>query len=78
MFNVARYGLGTRVRVLMGSWYDPVADLARGAAGIVSNPPYIRRGDLRGLQLEARPQDTNHDSTLVTCCRRGALSESWL
>ena len=55
MFNVARCGLGNRVRVLVGSWYDPVADLNRGVAGIVSNPPYIRRDDLSGLQLEARP-----------------------
>ena len=52
MYNVARCGLGARVRVLVGSWYEPVADLARGVAGIVSNPPYIRRGDLSDLQPE--------------------------
>ena len=52
MYNVARTGVRSRVRVLVGSWYNPVADLAGSVAGIVSNPPYIRRSGLGGLQPE--------------------------
>ena len=52
MYNAARTGTRTRVRVLVGSWYDPVSELAGSVAGIVSNPPYIRRSELGGLQPE--------------------------
>ena len=52
MYNVARTGTLGRVRVLVGGWYDPASDLAGSVAGIISNPPYIRRSDLEGLQPE--------------------------
>ena len=56
MYNVARTGMGNKVRVAVGSWYDPVGALTGSVAGIVSNPPYIRRSDLRGLQPEVLPR----------------------
>ncbi len=52
MYNVARTGMSSRVRVLVGSWYDPVSEMAGSVAGIVSNPPYIRRSELGSLQPE--------------------------
>jgi release factor glutamine methyltransferase len=51
--NAARAGVGHRVRVVRGSWFEPL--LAAGMtslAGIVSNPPYIASADMAGLQAE--------------------------
>ena len=52
MYNVARTGTRGNVRVLVGTWYDPVSELAGGVAGIISNPPYIRSSELSVLQPE--------------------------
>lgn len=52
--NAERHGLSDRIRFLNGSWFEPVG---RGDASfdlIVSNPPYIRRGELADLQPEIR------------------------
>lgn len=38
--NVARHGLGDRVRLLQGTWWEPLAGEAP-FDGLVSNPPYV-------------------------------------
>ena len=51
--NAARLGLGHRVSVLQGSWADPLPEELRGSCGgVLSNPPYIARETLSGLQAE--------------------------
>ena len=52
--NAAALGLGERLRFQEGRWlegFDGQADL------IVSNPPYIRSGDMAGLAREVREHD---------------------
>lgn len=51
--NVARHGVGDRVRLVCGDLFDPLAadeqfDL------VLSNPPYVRRDELEHLQPEVR------------------------
>ncbi len=52
--NLVALGLGARARVVVGNWGDGLAgtfDL------IVSNPPYIRAGDIAGLARDVREHD---------------------
>lgn len=52
-YNAKRYGVDTRVFVLRGSWYEPLA--GKGVvqvAGIVSNPPYVPADQIPTLQTE--------------------------
>jgi release factor glutamine methyltransferase len=52
--NADSHGLAGRADFLVADWADPLAapfDL------IVSNPPYISRGDLPGLPVEVRAHD---------------------
>jgi len=52
--NLARCGLSARARVVQGRWGEPLAgpfDI------IVSNPPYVRAGDIPGLDPEVRFYD---------------------
>jgi release factor glutamine methyltransferase len=52
--NAVRLGVGARLQVAEGSWFEPVAgrfDL------IVSNPPYIPRADIEGLAPDVRRYD---------------------
>ena len=52
--NLVRAGLGPRSAVLVGDW---AASLAGRFDLVVSNPPYIPRGDLAGLDREVRDHD---------------------
>lgn len=52
--NLARAGLGRRSAVLAGDW---AASLDGRFDLVVSNPPYIPRGDLAGLDREVREHD---------------------
>ena len=54
-YNVERLGLQSRVRVLLGSWCEPVQQLMGSMAGILSNPPYITSAELPTLQTEVKP-----------------------
>jgi release factor glutamine methyltransferase len=52
--NAARFGLAERARFAVGDWAASVGgqfDL------VVSNPPYVRRGDIGGLAVEVRGHD---------------------
>jgi release factor glutamine methyltransferase len=52
--NASSHGIGERAQFRLGHWTDGIAgpfDL------IVSNPPYIERGDLAGLPPEVREYD---------------------
>lgn len=52
--NADRHGLGDRLSVVEGSWFDPAAgvfDL------ILSNPPYIPSGDIGALAVDVRDYD---------------------
>lgn len=51
--NVARHDVGDRVRVVEGDLMTPAVDLGPFDL-IVSNPPYVRRGDIAGLSAEVR------------------------
>lgn len=56
--NARRLGVTARVEVYEGPLLDPVpADLKGRAHLLVSNPPYIRSGDLAGLSREVREHD---------------------
>lgn len=52
--NLARCGLGSRARVLRGRWAEA---LAGSFDIVVSNPPYVRAGDIAGLDPEVRLHD---------------------
>lgn len=50
--NVARHAVGARVEVRVGDLWAPVGDERFDL--IVANPPYIRRGELAGLDREVQ------------------------
>lgn len=50
--NAARCGVQDRVEVLRGSWFEPLEGYKRQLGGILSNPPYIPRVQMEGLQAE--------------------------
>ncbi len=53
--NAVRHGVAERVHVLPGDLLQPVpAHLRGGLDLLVSNPPYIRRAELAGLQREVQ------------------------
>jgi release factor glutamine methyltransferase len=54
--NVARLGLADRVAVLKGDLLDPIP-ANRPIDWVVSNPPYVARGDLAGLEPEVRDHE---------------------
>ena len=52
-FNSQRLGVPDRVRVVQGSWYEPLQQAGAGSlGGIVSNPPYVTAQQMPGLQAE--------------------------
>lgn len=54
--NVAHLGFGDRVACLRGHLLDPLpAD--RQVEIVVSNPPYIERGDIAGLMVDVRDHE---------------------
>ncbi|MEQ1565349.1 MAG: peptide chain release factor N(5)-glutamine methyltransferase [Myxococcota bacterium] len=58
--NVARLGLTDRVAVLKGDLLDPVP-AARPIDWVVSNPPYVPRGEIAALQ----PEVSKHEPRLA-------------
>jgi release factor glutamine methyltransferase len=50
--NAASCGVSSCLTVCQGSWYQPVQHLAGQLGGILSNPPYIPREQMAGLQAE--------------------------
>ena len=52
--NAERHGVADRIRFVQGDLWAPVAGEPEGFDLIVTNPPYIRSGDLAGLALEIR------------------------
>ncbi len=58
MRNARALGAGARVHAVEGSRFDPLPGHLRGQVDLlVSNPPYIRTGDLAGLPAEVREHD---------------------
>jgi release factor glutamine methyltransferase len=56
--NARLLGAGSRVHAEEGSRFDPLPQHLRGQVDLlVSNPPYIRTGDLAGLPAEVREHD---------------------
>lgn len=52
-FNAQRMGVGPRVSVLHGSWFEPLQAAGVGRlAGLVSNPPYVTSQQMLSLQAE--------------------------
>ena len=52
-FNAKRYGVSDRVRVVQSNWFDSLIDMGiSNIAGIISNPPYISKEDMKTLQAE--------------------------
>lgn len=50
--NARRHGLGARIRFMVANWFAPLDAKAGTFDLIVSNPPYIRSGDLKRLKPE--------------------------
>lgn len=50
--NAEKNGVQERVKLLQGSFLEPVMKAGLAPEVIVSNPPYIRSEDLKGLQPE--------------------------
>jgi release factor glutamine methyltransferase len=60
-YNADACSVGGLVHIAQGSWYEPVGHLAGRVGGIVSNPPYIPREQMAGLQAEVG----RHEPTLA-------------
>jgi release factor glutamine methyltransferase len=52
--NAMRNGLQNRIRIIESDMFDALGYLKGAVDIVVSNPPYIRRDDLAGLQREVR------------------------
>ena len=50
--NARRYRLGQAVAFFQGQWFDALQNQRNRLDVIVSNPPYIRQGDLKALAPE--------------------------
>eukprot|EP00878_Enallax_costatus_P033957 GHUV01037549.1.p1 GENE.GHUV01037549.1~~GHUV01037549.1.p1 ORF type:complete len:302 (+),score=68.24 GHUV01037549.1:1074-1979(+) len=50
--NAERCGVRNTVEVLQGSWFEPLQQQKGFLGGILSNPPYIPRVQMEGLQAE--------------------------
>jgi release factor glutamine methyltransferase len=84
--NALRLGLGDRVVVLQGAWFEPVAD--RRFALIASNPPYIALDDARvepgvrryepAAALFAGPTGLEALQVIATGAPRHLRSGGWL
>jgi release factor glutamine methyltransferase len=56
--NARALGAGARVHAGEGSRFDPLPASLRGTVDLlVSNPPYVRSGDIAGLSVEVRDHD---------------------
>jgi release factor glutamine methyltransferase len=56
--NARRLGVDARVHVLQGDLFRPLPErLAARVDLLVSNPPYVRTGELAGLPVEVRRHD---------------------
>ena len=56
--NARTHGVDARLNILQGSRFDPLPDHLRGGVDLlVSNPPYVRRGDMAELQREVADHD---------------------
>jgi release factor glutamine methyltransferase len=56
--NARRHGVEARVTVLRGSRFDPLPGHLGGRVDLlVSNPPYVRSGDIAGLDREVAEHD---------------------
>ena len=56
--NARTHGVDARLNILQGSRFDPLPDHLHGGVDLlVSNPPYVRRGDLADLQREVADHD---------------------
>lgn len=56
--NARRLGVDGRVHILEGDMFRPLPERLAGRVDLlVSNPPYIRTGELGGLPLEVRRHD---------------------
>jgi release factor glutamine methyltransferase len=54
--NAERHGVADRIAFIEGSWFAPLARDTRFDL-IVSNPPYIPRAEIGGLDADVRDQD---------------------
>jgi release factor glutamine methyltransferase len=53
--NAENHKVGSRLQMFKGSLYEPIPSEYQGRVDwIVSNPPYIRQGDLESLAVEIR------------------------
>jgi ribosomal protein L3 glutamine methyltransferase len=64
--NVARHGVGDRVRLLLGDVFEPTGE--RRYDLIVSNPPYVSDAEMRDL-----PQEYRHEPDLALRAGRDGL-----
>lgn len=50
--NAIRHGLDAKIRFMVADWFAPFDPKSAGFDLIVSNPPYIRSGDIQRLEPE--------------------------
>jgi release factor glutamine methyltransferase len=55
--NAQQLGFESRIQFYQGSWFSPLAALKGQLSGIVSNPPYIPKDELKRLQPEVRDHE---------------------
>jgi release factor glutamine methyltransferase len=59
--NAQRHGVTARVHVLHGPLFSPLPGSLAGRCDlVVSNPPYVRRDEIPGLQVEVSGHDPHH------------------
>jgi release factor glutamine methyltransferase len=54
--NAQRHGIGSRLDLRQGSWFEPIAPAERFDL-VVANPPYIESAAIAGLQRDVRDFD---------------------
>lgn len=59
--NAQNYELGDRIAFFHGSWWTPLASFQGQIQGMISNPPYIPRAMIAGLQ----PEVAHHEPHLA-------------
>ena len=52
--NAARHGVGEKIHFLKGDLFEPVRGARERFDIVVSNPPYVRRGEMENLPSEIR------------------------
>lgn len=56
-YNAQMAGVSQHMDVVQGSWFEPLEHLRGRLGGVLSNPPYIPRVQMAGLQAEVKQHE---------------------